>query len=65
MKPSTVLWRHYLNPCDIDRARILAPIGDLLAAGQRRLIESTDCPCCRFGRTLALALIAFTLGALL
>ena len=65
MKPSSVLWRHYLSPCDVDRARILAPIGDLMAFLQRKLIESTDCPCCRFGRTLALALIAFTLGALL
>ena len=58
-------WYHRINPCDIARFRALAPIGDLMAFLQRKLIESTDCPCCRFGRTLALALIAFTLGALL
>ena len=55
-------WYHRINPCDIARFRVLAPIGDLLDTAQRRLIESTDCPCCRFGRTLAIAFIAFVIG---
>lgn len=57
--------KYLLNPCDIDRARILAPIGDLLAHLQRRLVESTECPCCRATRILAFALTTFVIGLLL
>lgn len=55
-------WYHKPNPCDIGRARVLAPVGDLMAWLQEHLIDSTSCPCCRFGRVVGIALGAFVLG---
>lgn len=53
------------NPCDIDRMRILAPVGDALAALWDGFTAFTDCACC-LGTRLALALaLAFYLGTLL
>ena len=44
-----------LNPCDIDRLRFLAPIGDALAALWDGFTSFTDCACC-LGTRLALVI---------
>ena len=57
--------RHKLNPCDIDRYPVLAPLGDMLAASFKLLTYGTDCPCCLAVRVALLAAASFTLGAVL
>lgn len=64
-KPPSVLWRHYVNPCDIDRHPALAPLGDALTAVYHATIESTDCPCCRAIRVLVVIVFSFAIGLLL
>lgn len=38
--------RYRLNPCDIARFRILAPVGDALAAVWNAFTYGTECNCC-------------------
>lgn len=57
--------RYNFNPCDLERFRVLAPIGDAAAALYLRLTAGTDCPCCLGMRVGAVVVIAFTLGAVL
>jgi hypothetical protein len=57
---------HYqINPCDMDRFKFLAPIGDALAAIYEGFNAGTECVCCRGARLVALAVLSFTLGAVL
>lgn len=58
-------YRHCLNPCDLERLRFLAPVGDLLAAFYQRLTDGTDCPCCLGARIVAVAAFAASLAATL
>lgn len=51
--------RHQLNPCDIDRYAVLAPVGDLIAK------LATECPCCNGLRILTALAIGFLLGAII
>lgn len=53
-----------INPCDIDRLRFLAPLGDALAALWDGFTAFTDCACC-LGTRLALVIaLAFFAGTL-
>lgn len=62
MKP---LLRHQLNPCDVDRFRGLAAVGDALAFLFERFTAGTECICCLGMRLVALAVGSFALGAAL
>lgn len=59
--------RYRLNPCDMDRFRVLAPVGDALAAFFDTVIyRGTDgCPCCMAVRIIALAAVTFAVGVVL
>jgi len=50
--------RHKLNPCDIDRYPVLAPVGDLLA------YLASECPCCNTLRVFFALAVAFPLGVI-
>lgn len=54
--------RYKLNPCDIDRYPVLAPLGDLLAH------LASECPCCNTLRVVVAIpvsiIIGFFIGAL-
>lgn len=53
--------RYRLNPCDYERYRVLAPIGDALAVIWETFTAGTDCPCCLGTRLfLAVAVSAAT-----
>jgi len=54
--------KYLLNPCDIDRAKVLAPIGDAFAAIYRRFTAGTECECCLGARVAGLTLAATGLG---
>lgn len=56
MKPKL---QHLLNPCDIDRLPVLAPIGDLAA----KLV--THCPCCNGFRIIFAFAAGFAIGVYL
>lgn len=53
-----------INPCDIDRLRILAPIGDALAALWDGFTAFTDCACCLGTRLAFVIALAFYAGTL-
>lgn len=53
---------YFCNPCDIDRAKPLAPLGDLMAKLWRVFTYGTDCPCCLFTRLIVLLVVAFGVG---
>lgn len=62
------LLRHALNYCDIDRFRVLAPIGDAMHHLWRGFVYGTECSCCLATRLVLLVLLAgaagYGLGAL-
>lgn len=51
--------KYLLNPCDIERHEILAPLGDFLAK------FSPECPCCSTVRWALITIAAFSLGYVL
>lgn len=57
-------WRYRLNPCDIDRSRVLAPLGDALALIWRAFTTKTDCPCCLGLRLVAAVSLSYLAGLL-
>lgn len=63
--PRTEPLRYRLNPCDIGRFSILAPLGDGLAALWHAFTAKTECPCCLGTRLVVALCIAFALGAAL
>lgn len=75
MKQFLIQAVRYLNPCDIDRAKWLTPVGDgfylfyrLFTAGMLGKEEAfpyRPCPCCLGMRILTLAAVALLIGALL
>ena len=62
--PSTEPLAYRLNPCDIARFAVLAPLGDALAATYRGFTYGTDCQCC-LGTRLLIALAAATSAGVL
>lgn len=62
--PSTEPLAYRLNPCDIARFAVLAPLGDALAATYRGFTYGTDCQCC-LGTRLLIALAAATTAGVL
>ena len=52
-------FKYKINPCDYERYKVLAPIGDFVA------LFGSDCKCCSGARVLAAAIIGFVLGALI
>lgn len=51
--------KYKINPCDYERYKFLAPIGDFVAW------FGSDCKCCSGARVLGAAIIGFVLGALI
>lgn len=54
--------KYLINPCDIDRARVLAPVGDLLHKVWQGFIYGTDCTCCLGSRLVVWTAAVFMLG---
>jgi hypothetical protein len=54
--------RYRLNPCDTERYRVLAPVGDSLAALYDRFTAGTECACC-LGMRLISLIVLTALGA--
>lgn len=59
MKPHL---KYRLNPCDIDRFKALAPIGDALAGLWEGFVASTECPCCLGTRLTLTVILALGIG---
>lgn len=55
--------RYRINPCDYARFKILAPIGDAIAAVWKIFTIGTDCPCCLGTRLILLVALAAAAGA--
>lgn len=53
---------HQLNPCDIDRFKPLAPVGDAAHLLWKLFTFGTDCTCCLGFRLIFLVLAAFGAG---
>lgn len=53
---------YLINPCDQERHRWLAPVGDAAAALWHAFVGNTVCPCCLGFRLLALTLVAAALA---
>lgn len=64
MSPKTPL-KYLLNPCDLDRHKVLEYLGDGIAAVWRGFTAGTECPCCLGTRLIAGLALAFLAGALL
>lgn len=58
-------WYYLINPCDMDRYKGLAPIGDALAKIFQWFTAGTECQCCLGTRIVLLAALSFTAGAVL
>lgn len=54
----------YINPCDIDRCPLLAPIGDACYATYK-LYNNVDCDCCKGMRIIATGLVGIGVGIIL
>lgn len=67
--------RYLLNPCDMERAAILAPIGDAIYWFYKKFtagmlnpgdeLPTYPCPCCLGMRTLFVIMLAFIIGLLI
>lgn len=58
-------WYYRINPCDIDRHKALAPVGDALAKFYEVMTAGTECPCCLGARLAVLAIGSFLIGLVL
>lgn len=58
-------WYDLINPCDMDRYKGLAPIGDALAKIFQWFTAGTECSCCLGARVVFLAGLSFVSGAVL
>lgn len=54
--------KYLINPCDIDRAKVLAPVGDVLHKVWKAFIYGTECTCCLGSRLVVWSVIMYTLG---
>lgn len=59
------LTRYNFNPCDMDRFKAIAPIGDALAFIWDTFTGGTECNCCLGTRLVVALAAALCLGLLL
>lgn len=57
------LLRHIINPCDIDRAKVLAPLGDALHRVWAVFTYGTECTCCLGTRVIMLIAVTAAITA--
>lgn len=60
-----VKWYYAFNPCDIDRKKFLAPLGDTLATVWDTFTAFTDCACCLGTRLVVWTALCVYVGTLL